>query len=185
MKTYVFIYEGFVQFEIMLATYFLRTRGEIIPFAISKDPVTSYEGFSVLPLCSIDQVDMESVDLLVIPGGDISGVAANKHLHKLLQQLHQNKKGIGAICGGTLLLGQAGVLNGRSFTTNVVEEMEKLGPQGTFVNTNVVTDGHIVTAKANAYVDFGIELGKLMDIYKNEQDLEETISFFKYFEPLN
>lgn len=34
-------------------------------------------------------------------------------------------------------------------------------------------DRHIVTAKANAYVDFGIELGKLMDIYENEQDLED------------
>ncbi|KJD45088.1 hypothetical protein [Paenibacillus terrae] len=50
---------------------------------------------------------------------------------------------------------------------------------------NGVRDRQIVTAKANAYVDFGIELGKLMDIYENEQDLEETISFFKHFEPLN
>ncbi|WP_226001151.1 DJ-1/PfpI family protein [Paenibacillus sp. BJ-4] len=185
MKTYVFIFDGFVQFEIMLATYFLKSRGEIVPFAISKDPVTSYEGFSILPFCSIEQVDVERVDLLVIPGGDVSGVALNKHLHELLQHLHQKKRGIGAICAGTLLLGQAGVLNGHSFTTNSIEEMEKLGRQGTFLNTDVVTDRHIVTAKANAYVDFGIELGKLMDIYENEQDLDETISFFKYFKPLS
>lgn len=49
------------------------------------------------------------------------------------------------------------------------------------MNEGVVVDGHIITAKASAYVDFGIEIGKVMNIYSGAEDLEETIQVFKYF----
>ncbi|MNI95193.1 hypothetical protein D3C73_1534270 [compost metagenome] len=59
--------------------------------------------------------------------------------------------------------------------------MRDITTQGVYMNTNVVVDGHIITAKANAYVDFGIEIGKVMNIYSSTEDLEETIEVFKYF----
>lgn len=42
-------------------------------------------------------------------------------------------------------------------------------------------EGNLITAKANKYVDFAIELGKVMDIYRDKEDLEETIQYFKLF----
>ncbi|WP_175406469.1 hypothetical protein [Bacillus sp. FJAT-27264] len=44
-----------------------------------------------------------------------------------------------------------------------------------------MVDRNIVTALPNGYVDFALELGKLMNIYKDKADYQETIEFFKYF----
>jgi hypothetical protein len=43
-----------------------------------------------------------------------------------------------------------------------------------------VTDRNIVTARANAYVDFAIEVAKKKELFENEADLQETINFWKY-----
>ena len=42
-----------------------------------------------------------------------------------------------------------------------------------------VSDQNIVTARANAYVDFAIEVAKKLNLFDSEEDLQETISFWK------
>ena len=43
-----------------------------------------------------------------------------------------------------------------------------------------VSDEGIITARANAYIDFAIEIGKALKLFVNEADLQETIDFWKY-----
>ena len=42
-------------------------------------------------------------------------------------------------------------------------------------------DRNILTARANAYVDFAIEAAKALDLFEDEADLLETIAFWKEF----
>ncbi len=42
----------------------------------------------------------------------------------------------------------------------------------------------IITARANRYVDFAIEVAKELELFEDEQDLRETIDFWKYFKPV-
>ena len=44
---------------------------------------------------------------------------------------------------------------------------------------DVAREDHIITARANAYVDFAIEVGKELELFTDEQDLQETIDFWK------
>lgn len=44
-----------------------------------------------------------------------------------------------------------------------------------------VNDKNIITARANAYVDFAIEVAKKLELFADENDLQETIDFWKYF----
>ena len=44
-----------------------------------------------------------------------------------------------------------------------------------------VLDRNILTARANAYVDFAIEAAKALDLFEDEADLLETIAFWKEF----
>lgn len=71
MKYHVFIYEGYVSFEIMLATYFLKTKGDIITVGVSKAPVKSCEDFTVLPDVGLEEVMAEEIEVLLLPGGDL------------------------------------------------------------------------------------------------------------------
>jgi len=93
--------------------------------------------------------------------------------------MKNKNKVLAAICAGPVHLAKAGVLNGLKYTTsiNVNEYFQKEN----YRDENVVIDNKVITAEPEGYVDFAIEIGKLMNIYKDDQDLEETINFFKYF----
>ncbi|MBF4691912.1 DJ-1/PfpI family protein [Fusibacter ferrireducens] len=181
MKTYVLIYEGFVQFEVVLANYFMKTVGDIITVGLTDQPVTSQEGFITIPHITLNEVNVDNVDLLIIPGGDPKSFENNKSLSNLLQNLHAKKVKIGGICSGTLALANSGLLKGLKYTTPLpITEFSVFDPNN-YLDQNIVVSGNIITAKANGYVDFGLEIGKMMSIYKDDADYEETIQFFKYF----
>jgi hypothetical protein len=42
-------------------------------------------------------------------------------------------------------------------------------------------DGNIVAAKENGYMDFELELGKVMNVFEDDKDYEETVSYFREF----
>ncbi|MBS4537440.1 DJ-1/PfpI family protein [Clostridium sp. D2Q-11] len=181
MKTYVLIYEGFVQFEVVLSNYFMKTKGEIVTVGLNNKEVTSWEGFRTLPHITLEEVDIKDVDLLILPGGDPQHLINDKKLMEVIDKLNSQGKTIGAICAAPLSLAKAGVLKGRKYTTTLPIVEFKDFNESEFVDENVVVDGNIITAKASGYVDFALELGKIMNIYENEADLQETIKYFKYF----
>ena len=46
-------------------------------------------------------------------------------------------------------------------------------------NLDVVVTENIITARPNGYVDFAIEVAKKMDLFEDEDDLKETIAFWR------
>jgi putative intracellular protease/amidase len=87
MKTYILIYEGFVQFEVIFASYFQKTKGEIITIGFSNDNVSSFEGFITSPHLTIDEIDINDVDIFIIPGGNPEKAKSSK-LDDLLKDLN-------------------------------------------------------------------------------------------------
>jgi putative intracellular protease/amidase len=182
MKTYILIYDEFRQFEVILVGYFMKaSQGEVITVALEDRIISSFEGFPTQPQKLLSEVRADEVDLFVIPGGDPKMMYNNSVLNTCLKQLHEKGKCIAAICGAPVHLAKAGILDGKRFTTSVFEEYQDDFKKGIFTNEDVVIEGNIITAKPNVYVDFAIEIGKIMDIYDDEADFQETIDFFKYF----
>ena len=180
-STYVFIYDTFAQFEVVLANYFLKHKGKVITFGIDNDKVTSHEEFITVPHKSIDEIDVDDIDLLIIPGGDPSKVKEKEKLYNLIKEVNKKDKLIGAICAAPVHLAKAGILNNRKYTTTLdINSIKEFNIEN-FVDENVVVDEKLITAKASGYVDFAIELGKQVEVFEDENDLDETIRFFKYF----
>ncbi len=181
MQTYVLIYETFVQFEVVLTNYFMKTQGEIVTVGLDDKEVTSWEGFKTVPHITIEQVNLDQVDLFVIPGGEPAQIENNEQLSKLLIELYNKNKVIAAICAAPIHLARAGVLDDHEFTTNLpINEFASFTNEN-FVDDNVVVDRNIITGKAAGYVDFALEIGKKMDIFEDEADYQETVNYFKYF----
>lgn len=44
-----------------------------------------------------------------------------------------------------------------------------------------VSDRNVTTARANAYVDFAIEVAKKLNLFESEEDLQGTIDFQKNY----
>ena len=47
-------------------------------------------------------------------------------------------------------------------------------------DTDIYNNKKVITARANAYVDFAIEVAKELNLFKDEVDLKETIDFWKF-----
>ncbi len=182
MKTYVMLYEGFVNFEVVLSMYLLKTAGEIVTVALSKEPIKSSEGLTVLPDVLVSEVTLTEDDVFLIPGGDPDELDGEEAFYQLIRQGDAAKTLLAAICAAPTHFVKAGVLEDREYTTSMPHDHDSPFNPDLYVNQNVVVDEHIVTAQPSGYAEFGIVLGQLMDIYKDKEDLDETVRFFMDFE---
>lgn len=93
---------------------------EIITVAKGRDPVPSVHGQRIM----IDKTTAEKndYDLLFIPGGDSAlNEAKDEELLQWIRETSANAERVMAVCTGTVLLGIAGVLDGRKATTNKLD----------------------------------------------------------------
>lgn len=182
MKTYVMVYEGFVNFEIVLPMYLLKSAMDIETVAMTKDPVKSAEGLTVIPDLVVGDVKLKEEDVFLIPGGNPEVLDGQEDFYNLIRQGNEASTLLAAICAGPVHLAKAGVLKDREYTTSMPHGLDSDFNPDLYVHQNVVVDEHIVTAQPTGYAEFGVVLGQLMDIYKDEDDFQETVSFFMDYE---
>lgn len=183
MSTYVLIYNGFAQFEIIFTCLFMKRKGEVIAVGIDENEVKSIEGFVIKPAKQLKDLVIDEIDLLVIPGGEAKNIYNNSYLDELLRALNKKKKVIAAICAAPVKLAMAGILDNKKFTVDTPEltEYKEYFKNSSYVNENVVVDKNIITAKPCGYIDFALETSKKMGIYEDDSQLQETIDFFKFY----
>ncbi|BAI62157.1 conserved hypothetical protein [Methanocella paludicola SANAE] len=181
MKTFILVYPSFVQYEVILTSLFMKTAGDIVTVGIDGSEVTSHEGFIVNPHMKLSNINLDDVDLFVIPGGEHVNIYGNPILTKTLQGLSKKGKVIAAICSGPVHLAKAGLLDGKRYTSYRMPERKDDFKHAKRVEDNIVVDGNIVTAKAVGYVDLALELGRIFNIYRDEADYLETVEVYRNF----
>lgn len=170
MSNYIYIYPNCVFYEIVLLGYFLKsTNHPVIYCSSEKNSILTWEGFSVTPSITFEEVATHDVTSLIIPGGDISQIDKknfSNHIGSILQQ----DIILGAICAGVNFLEELNIIEGKK---TVLSE-----------NVDICIDCNLITAKANAYVDFALQIGKKLNIFIDESDYDGTVKFFKYFQSI-
>lgn len=166
MKDVILLYNDCCIYEIVILNYFLKcTNSEMLLCTVGGKTIRAMEGYSINCDISIDEIDCSEVRSLIIPGGDISNIDHKNVLDKM-KKLNDQKVVIAGICAGVDILDKAGILK----EVSSVHSSE----------FDCVSDKNIITARANAYVDFAIEVGKALELFDDEADLQETIEFWKY-----
>ena len=102
---------------------------------------------------TINEINPDDYDLLVIPGGTPNGAPAtvrkNKRAVHIAQSFFTKNKPVAAICHGPYLLVTADVVKGRNLTSywgdGVPEEITQAG--GKWQDKDVVVDGNLVTSR--------------------------------------
>ncbi|CAG9622463.1 DJ-1/PfpI family protein [Sutcliffiella rhizosphaerae] len=164
-KALLFIFEGYCEFEIATAISMLRDTHSIKTCALENRIYTSEAGLRTEPDFILEEVNAMEYDLIIIPGGDLAPIANAQELFHLVESFAKIGKIVAAICSGPFVLAKAGLLKEATYTATLSKEQRKfLGGfnEDSYIYSNVVTAGNIVTAQGHAFVEFGIEVNKLM-----------------------
>jgi 4-methyl-5(b-hydroxyethyl)-thiazole monophosphate biosynthesis len=120
---------------------------------------------------------------LIIPGGFLHDDCGD--LYSLIKSLHKRGKLLAAICAGPIFLARAGVLNDIRYTTTLTEDffisqnMKDPFPRQNLVAKDIVRDKHVITAKYNAFLEFGAEICDWFGFFTYPEEKTESLQAFK------
>lgn len=170
---HVVVFDGFADWEPAHALAELRRWGKravrVVGFASS--PVISMGGLTVYPDVVLEDVEVDDVELLILPGGDMweRSTYPRPVLESLITRLVATETPIAAICGATLALGRARVLDERQHTSNMRDYLSVHVPEYSggshYVEAPAVRDRHVITASGLAPVDFAREIFAELQIF--------------------
>jgi putative intracellular protease/amidase len=170
---YVLVFDGFADWEPAHALAELRREGKraIVVVGFDANPVTSMGGLRVMPDRALAEVEPHNVGLLILPGGDMweQGNYPQPLITGLLSKLVGASIPIAAICGATLALARAGLLNDRRHTSTVPGDLKAAAPAYSgaahYVSDLAVTDRGVITASGLGSVDFAREVFATLQLF--------------------
>jgi putative intracellular protease/amidase len=169
---HVLVFDGFADWEPAFALAELRRSGgwEVVTVGFSRAPIRSMGGLQVLPDRALGELDPATVRLFLLPGGDLwEGDYPRPELEALLHDLRERGVPVAAICGATLALARAGLLNDRSHTSNELAYLQRMVPQYTaasrYVDTLAVRDDGLITASGVAAMEFAREIFEELEVF--------------------
>jgi cyclohexyl-isocyanide hydratase len=131
--------------------------------AHSMAPVTTDRGMQIVP--TITFADCPQLDLVMVPGGPgQQDLMEDETVLAFLRKQASGAKYVTSVCTGSLVLGAAGLLQGRRATSHwaALEHLKPLG--ATPVSQKVVMDGNIITgAGVTSGIDFALAVAAVLE----------------------
>ncbi len=153
-KAVVLTADKFEDMELFFPVFRLMEEGWQVDIAApNKKDISGEHGYTITPSKTIDQVNPDDYDLLIIPGGFPDGAPATVRKIKAAQEIAKSfsskNKPIASLCHGPWTLVSADLVKGRHLTSywhdGVPEEIKRAG--GIWEDEEVVVDGNLVTSR--------------------------------------
>ena len=155
---------GFEEIEALTPVDILKRAGlNVVTCGISGLVITGSHGIKVQADLLPEGIDINKVDMLILPGGMPGATNIDSHpfTDVLIDAVIKKDGRIAAICAAPLVLGRRGLLVGKRATCYPGFEAELEGADVT--GDGVVTDGNITTAKGmGVALEFSKELVRLV-----------------------
>jgi 4-methyl-5(b-hydroxyethyl)-thiazole monophosphate biosynthesis len=134
--------------------------------------------------CLVNQVDVDSFDALVVPGGfknyGYYEDAYNIEFLKLIREFRFKNKIITSVCVGALPLAKSGVLKNKNATTyNQAEYRQKLKNNGVIVlNEELVMDDNLITSNGpSSAIEVAFVLLEILTSKENTLHVRKLMGF--------
>lgn len=120
------------------------------------DPVISATGLSLTPTMTF--ADCPPLDVICVPGGGgVNALLRDEDVLGFIRRQAANARFVTSVCTGSLVLGAAGLLEGKRATThwNALDFLPRFGAVP--MEQRVVQDGNLITAGGvTSGIDFGL-----------------------------
>jgi len=172
--------DGFEEWELFGPRQILQERGaEVVLASLKLEPIQAtvhdQPGKTIRPDLTIDDVNVDDFDALILPGGvrNPDQLRLHGNVIAVIRLFAEQDKPIGAICHGPWLLVEADLLRGRTATSwpSIRTDLRNAGAR--VVDEGAVTDGKIVTSRKPDDVE--AFTNALIDLIENEPEVETIL----------
>ena len=174
---YMFLADGFEEIEALCPLdLFRRAELDVTTVGVSKSQITGAHGITVT--ADMTDADFISADLemIFLPGGmpGTLHLADSEVVMNALRYASDNDKYIAAICAAPSILGDEGLLHGKSAVCYPGFEDRLIG--ATIPAKKVVVDGKLITAKGmGAALEMGLEIVAIFRGKEYADELRHTV----------
>jgi transcriptional regulator GlxA family with amidase domain len=152
----------------------------LVLVAEQKQPVVATGGLKVIPDHTLD--DCPQLDVLVVPGGwGTRREMSNDRLLAWVSERARQVTTLTSVCTGSLLLGKAGLLDGKRATTHwrILDEMRTLFPAVSVIDDqHVVEEGNVITS---AGISAGVDMAlRVVARHHGEAVARATAKYMEY-----
>ncbi|GAB6071896.1 DJ-1/PfpI family protein [Venenivibrio stagnispumantis] len=140
--------DGFEEIEAMSIIDILRRAGiNVVIAGLHDGYISSTRGVKVIPDTTIDKINPDDFDMIVLPGGQpgTDNLNADERVKNLIKHFYNKGKLTGAICAAPYVLSEAGVLEGKKATSYPTYK-DKL-KNVNYLEDMVVEDSNVLTSR--------------------------------------
>lgn len=170
-KVLVIMAPGFEEIETVTVVDILRRAGGRVTVAgIVPGVIEGSRGMSMVPDASLDAINPDGFDLVVLPGGQpgTDNLGKDPRVLEILKNMDKAGKQIAAICAAPKVLHAAGLLQNKRITSH--PSIREQFPESRYCEDRVVVDGNIITSRSpGTAMEFAM---KLVDILFGRERLQ-------------
>ncbi len=153
-KAVILTADKFEDMELFFPMFRLLEMGwQVDVAAPNKKEISGEHGYTLNPTITINDVNPDDYDLLIIPGGFPDGAPATvrkiKKAQDIAKSFFEKNKPVASLCHGPWTLASANVITGRRLTSywhdGVPEDIKAAG--GKWEDKEVVVDGNLITSR--------------------------------------
>ncbi|SEL74487.1 Putative intracellular protease/amidase [Pseudoxanthomonas sp. GM95] len=150
--------------------------------SIDGQAVTSIGGLTITPSLALSDLDPLAADLWILPGSERWQAGEIPGLSGVLRDRVAAGKPVAAICGATLALAYAGLLDTRPHTSNALDFLTRnvgavYAGQAHYRDETVVSAEGVVTAPGSSPVNFALACLRLLHLDR-EDDIAQVRAMF-------
>nr|WP_325186327.1 type 1 glutamine amidotransferase family protein [uncultured Oscillibacter sp.] len=189
-KVYIYVLDtladwelGYVTAELNSGRFFKKGAPEVSAktVAISKEPVKTMGGLTIVPDCTIDKIVISAKSVLLLPGANTWDDPKHRAIIQKAGEFLSAGAMVCAICGATAALANAGLLDQRPHTSNGAGYLEMVSPnykgQKFFVDTPSVADHNLITASSTGALLWAKQIFERLDVFQHNT-LEAWYAYF-------
>ena len=174
---------GYVTAELNSRRFFKKDTPEVSvkTVAISTEPVKTMGGLTIVPDCTIREIAVSEKSVLLLPGANTWDDPRHSVMMKKAGELLSAGALVCAICGATMALASAGLLDRRPHTSNGAGYLEMVSPgykgQNFFVDAPSVADRNLITASSTGGLLWAKQIIERLDVFQHNT-LEAWYAYF-------
>lgn len=190
IKIYVYILDtladwelGHVTAELNSGRFFKKDAQHISLKTVShsKDPIRTMGGLTIVPDCLINDMIVNETSVLLLPGANTWSDQNHGTIIKKAREFLSVGAVVGAICGATAALANAGILDNRPHTSNGAGFLEMVSPdykgQSFYIDDSSVADNNLITAGSTGGLLWAKQIIEHLDVFQ----LNTLEAWYKYF----